>query len=421
MKILHINTFQEGGAALCAIRINKALMSQGIESRMLFAHGASLPKGVNGAIADKDRIVRLRSNPLFAKFRHLLMRMPWYMNVEKRQVRLDNVNTHHLFLHIPYSNYTNIVHHPLVEWVDIIHLHWVSDFVDYTTFFKNIKKPIIWTLHDKYPIVGVQHYCSEFTPVPDSLKKIDRECEIIKRNGILQSKKLHIVAISQLMYDLCSKSVVLNGIPCTIIHNGVDTRIFKPCNVKKLDILKRYKRESLLYINDNTKIFMFSSFGIWNKMKGLDRVIDALEQLEYKDKILVVVGDISKCHLPSASFPIVFTNLIGTSQELVEIYSIIDYFILASYEEAFAQTPLEAMACGKPVIATPCSGIPELIKPFNGIICNGYNSISIADGISKALNTSYDSGLIRQYIIENFEYEKIASQYIKLYEDVLKK
>lgn len=156
MKILHINTFQEGGAALCAIRINKALMSQGIESRMFFAHGASLPKGVNGAIADKDRIVRLRSNPLFAKFRHLLMRMPWYMNVEKRQVRLDNVNTHHLFLHIPYSNYTNIVHHPLVEWVDIIHLHWVSDFVDYTTFFKNIKKPIIWTLHDKYPIVGVQ-------------------------------------------------------------------------------------------------------------------------------------------------------------------------------------------------------------------------------------------------------------------------
>lgn len=421
MKILHINTFQEGGAALCAIRINKALMSQGIESRMLFAHGASLPKGVNGAIADKDRIVRLRSNPLFAKFRHLLMRMPWYMNVEKRQVRLDNVNTHHLFLHIPYSNYTNIVHHPLVEWVDIIHLHWVSDFVDYTTFFKNIKKPIIWTLHDKYPIVGVQHYCSEFTPVPDSLKKIDRECEIIKRNGILQSKKLHIVAISQLMYDLCSKSVVLNGIPCTIIHNGVDTKIFKPCNVKKLDILKRYKRESLLYINDNTKIFMFSSFGIWNKVKGLDRVIDALEQLEYKDKILVVVGDISKSYLPSASFPIVFTNLIGTSQELVEIYSIIDYFILASYEEAFAQTPLEAMACGKPVIATPCSGIPELIKPFNGIICNGYNSISIADGISKALNTSYDSGLIRQYIIENFEYEKIASQYIKLYEDVLKK
>lgn len=419
MRVLHLNTFQEGGAALCAIRIDKALVRQGVESRMLFAQGTSLPEGVNGAIAEKDRIVKLRSNPLFAKLRHLFMRIPWYMNVEKKQVRLDKANTQHLFLHIPFSNYTNIVHHPLVEWADVIHLHWVSDFVDYSTFFKNIKKPIVWTIHDKYPIVGVQHYCSKFSPIPDSLKNIDKKCEEIKRKGILQSKKIYIDAISQLMRDLCSKSAVLNGIPSTLIHNGVDTNVFTPYNVKSFDILSIYDKEIVSYLNENTKIFMFSSFGIWNRIKGLERVLDALEQIDCKNKVLVVVGEIGMFHIPKVSFPVIYTGLIRETVELVKIYSIIDFFILASYEEAFAQTPLEAMACGKPVIATPCSGIPDLIRSFNGIICNGFDPISIADGISKALNKSYDSDIIRQYIIENFEYEKIVRQYIELYNDIL--
>ena len=421
MKVLHLNTFQDGGAALCAIRIDKALVRQGIESKMLFAQRTLFPEGVNGSIAEKDYIVRLRSNPLFAKFRHLLMRIPWYMNVEKMQVRLDEANTQHLFLHIPYSDYTNIVHHPLVEWADIIHLHWVSGFVDYSTFFKKIKKPIVWTLHDKYPIVGVQHYCSEFSPVPVSLKSIDKECEEIKRKGILQSKKLYIVAISQLMWDLCSKSNVLKGLPCTLIHNGVDTNVFKPYYVKSIDILSMYSNDIIPYLNENTKIFMFSSFGIWNRYKGLDRVLKALEQIDYENKVLIVVGEIGKYHIPKVSFPVIYTGLISDSVELVKIYSIIDFFILASYEEAFAQTPLEAMACGKPVIATPCSGIPDLIKPFNGIICNGFDSVSIADGISKALITGYNSDLIRQYIIREFEWEKIVGQYIELYNTILNK
>ncbi len=419
MKVLHLNAFQEGGAALCAIRIDKALERQGVESRMLFAQGTSLPEGVNGAIAEKDSIVKLRSNPLFAKFRHLLMRIPWYMNVEKMQVQLDKANAQHLFLHIPYSDYTNIVHHPLVEWADVLHLHWVSDFVDYSTFFKKINKPIVWTLHDKYPIVGVQHYSSEFSPIPDSLKCIEKKYEGIKRKGILQSKKLYIVAISQLMQDLCSKSAVLKGLPSTLIHNGVDTTVFKPSNLKSSEILSKYNNDLISNLNENTKIFMFSSFSIWNKMKGLERVIEALEQIEYRDKVLVVVGDIGKGYFPSGSFPIIFTGLINAPKKLVEIYSIIDFLILASYEEGFAQTPLEAMACGKPVIATPCSGTPDLIKPFNGIICNGFDSVSIAEGISKALITSYDSDLIRQYIIREFDWEKIVGQYIKLYNNIL--
>ena len=46
MNILHLNTGQEGGAALCARRIHKALLHQGIASHMLVAKGPSACDGL---------------------------------------------------------------------------------------------------------------------------------------------------------------------------------------------------------------------------------------------------------------------------------------------------------------------------------------------------------------------------------------
>lgn len=176
MKILHLNSLQDGGAAWCAIRINKALVQQGVESKMLFAHGQKLPEGIDGDIAKMDVKSCICSNPIFVKFRHLLMRLPWYINVEKMQNKLDKANSQHLYLHQPLSNYSDIVNHPLFEWADIIHLHWVADFIDYPSFFKGVKKPIVWTLHDQYPALGVMHFESEYTVRPKELDEIDSLC-----------------------------------------------------------------------------------------------------------------------------------------------------------------------------------------------------------------------------------------------------
>jgi hypothetical protein len=38
---------------------------------------------------------------------------------------------------------------------DIIHLHWIADWLDYTTFFGAVKKPIVWTFHDENPFRGI--------------------------------------------------------------------------------------------------------------------------------------------------------------------------------------------------------------------------------------------------------------------------
>lgn len=405
MNVLHINTEQMGGAAWCAIRINNALAKLGVESRMLFANGESMPEGVEGAIAKRDKEYWY-SNPITAKVKHLLNRMPWYWDKEKADILLSEAKSKIIgdnkpYAHHPFSCYKNIAHHPLVEWADIVHLHWVSDFVDYPTFFKKVKKPIVWTLHDMYPSRGVMHFYSNYSTLPAELKEWDDFSCKIKRKSILEAFDLNIVAISEFMEEEIEHSPVLRGFKHSLIHNGVDTQIFKP--------QERQERHNC---------FLFSSYDIWDNRKGLQRVVAALERLRIPNMSLVVVGGNTSKKKSKASFPIIEKGLITDQTELAKIYSQADYFINASYEEAFAQTPLEAMACGTPVISTPCSGASDIIRPFNGVICNGYDVDAIAEGIQKAVNAQYDSDMIRKYIVENYEYSIIAQQYRALYEGI---
>lgn len=416
MKILHVNSWQEGGAAWCAIRINKALVQQGVESRMLFVHGQKIPEGIDGDIAKMDVKSKMSSNPIFVKFRHLLMRLPWYINAEKMQNKLDRANSQHLYLHQPLSNYSDVVNHPLFEWADIIHLHWVADFIDYPTFFKRVKKPIVWTLHDQYPALGVMHFESEYTVRPKELDKIDYLCRKIKKKGLLKAKSLHLVAISEMMKDIISSSDLLKSFPVELIHNGVDTEIFRRVNSDR-SLLSDF----LSLLEKDTKVFLFSSYNICDKRKGLDRLFSALEMLKNIKRCnvaLIVIGNIDKEIKKDISFPIYYTGLVKSQAELAKIYSSVDYFVNASYEEGFAQTPLEAMACGTPVITTPCSGASDLIKPFNGIICNGCCADNLVEGIIRALKIEYDVEAIRQHIIDRYDYSKIAKKYIKLYKNI---
>lgn len=407
---------QTAGAAMCAMRINNALVTEGIDSRMLFAQGTEVPKGINGAIAEEDRDI-LRRNPWLLHFKNLLARTPLWQKMDKEKVEmiLRQKNSRlkkKLYLHGPYSSYKNIAHHPLVEWADVIHLHWVAYFVDYPTFFKEMKKPIVWTLHDVLPAVGALHFESSFYPVPDSLKSVDDYCRRVKRESILQAQNLNIVAISEMMAKICEKSDVLQGFPVTLIHNGVDTDVFQPYN-------KKIAREELGLPLD-AKIFLFSANSLDDENKGLPRIIQALESLGLSGIMLVCIGKCaSKEAFSGLSFPLKVTGYVGRQTELAKYYSAADFYLQGSYMEPFGQTVIEAMACGTPVVATPSGVSEEVIQSFNGVLCKGFASNDIAIGIELALTKDYDSAAIRQYVLDNFKYEKIAKQYVSLYKMVL--
>lgn len=413
MKILHINASQQGGAALCAIRICKALNAQGIESRMLFADGKELPEGIDGAIARPDKNW-WDSNILTRIARRVLVDTPLYpMDKYKMDRKLQKVNSRlpkRLYLHGPFSNYKNIAHHPLVEWADVIHLHWVPDFVDYPTFFKEVKKPIVWTLHDHFPAVGVMHFEKNGKEsVPTSLKCLDIFCRDVKHKSLETVNRLNVVAISKQMEIICKKSDILGGFPITLINNGIEEYIYKP--VDKLIARKA------LGIQQNHFVISFCSQTLSDERKGLRELILAIERIGIKNITIVCIGG---GDLPiKTSINVIKAGTISNSSIMNLLYSSSDYFAMPSYQEGFAQTPMEAMACGTPVIAFPCSGTEELITNENGIICDDFTVDALESAINQALNTHFDRDKVRDSVVSRFRYDLIAKKYIDLYNSIL--
>ena len=101
-------------------------------------------------------------------------------------------------------------------------------------------------------------------------------------------------------------------------------------------------------------------------------------------------------------------------------YSCADYFVMPSMKEAFAQTPIESMACGVPAIVFPVSGTDELITPINGIRTKGFTSKDLEEAITMALSTQYSSKAIRDDMIYRFSPVVIAKKYISFYNNMLK-
>lgn len=125
--------------------------------------------------------------------------------------------------------------------------------------------------------------------------------------------------------------------------------------------------------------------------------------------------------LPDTSIPIIYTGYVNDQNELSKYYCAADLFIQCSYIESFGQTLIEAMACGTPVVSTNCGVAAELIQPFNGILCDGFNSKSIASSIRQALSNNFNVTTIRQHIISHYKYDTIAKQYINLYNNKYEK
>lgn len=106
------------------------------------------------------------------------------------------------------------------------------------------------------------------------------------------------------------------------------------------------------------------------------------------------------------------------TEKLSAIYSCADYFVMPSLQEAFAQTPLEAMACGTPAIVFPVSGTEELINDMNGVRCDSFTASDLEKGIRRAMEMPFNRNAIRKDVIERYSPDKITKQYLIFYSEI---
>jgi len=139
-----------------------------------------------------------------------------------------------------------------------------------------------------------------------------------------------------------------------------------------------------------------------SKGKSYDMYKKRTEELHIEDKV-IFPGFISMDHIPF-------------------LYSACELFVYPSFYEGFGLPPIEAMACGVPVIASNVTSIPEIVKDSTLLV----NPFDIVDLSEKMYEVLLDSELRQSLISKGLKrssdltWQHTASSTLKAYENILK-
>jgi len=400
-----LTTF-DGGAGIAAYRIFNSTRALGVDAKALVAYGKNT-----------DIVNVIKPVNVFSRF-WLIRRLQVFLQnkgiwpqteVIRRRIQSEmDKNAKECFFSSPVTLYKTIADHPWVKEADIVHLHWVGDFLDYKSFFSKVEKPIVWGMQDENPGLGGFHYEIWKKEATDSFKSFDDELIQLKCQAMKNVKSMTMVVIASKLKEFAKRSKLLCNYPCVVINNGVEKEKFVPIPIN-------IAREAL-NIPKDSRVFLFVAQNIHDKRKGLKELINALENLNMPNTLLVCLGTFHS--VPESSVQIRCEGFVSNNRLQSLFYSAADYFVMPSFAEAFGQVALEALACGTPLIAFPNDGAHDLITSGNGVLCQDFTVDSLVEGIKIAMNEEYDRMKIREDAIRRFSYDKIGKQYLELYEKI---
>ncbi|MBT6048549.1 MAG: glycosyltransferase [Candidatus Scalindua sp.] len=175
-----------------------------------------------------------------------------------------------------------------------------------------------------------------------------------------------VICISEVVNRFVNKTQMINAGKLITIHNGIDD----VCDVTEKSS-SYLKKELGIPINHS----VIGTIAHLEEHKGLKYLLEAASLLlaSRRDISFLFVGEGAlKEKLKKLCVDLKIEKTVifaGERNDMPEILFSIDIFVLPSLREGLPLTILEAMACGRPVIATNVGGIPEAVKDGeNGIL-----------------------------------------------------
>lgn len=398
MNILHVNTYTSGGAGIASVRLHEALLEAGIDSHYLSLSGNIDEQKRMYAYASKEDKSFWVKNFLY-RAQHQIRLLPY------GRPYIDSLDT-------PYD----IIAHPLYKDADVIHLHWVTKFLDWNSFFTINKKPIVWTLHDMAPYSGGNH-CINDKNINKAFKLLSRQEDIKTR--LLQHQNIRPVGPSQWQTDNASQSKAMSNFESVHIPNCLTNFNFQHIGI-------HYKNEIKLKnkFNIDDKILFFVGDQLGLERKGFKYLYKALHNIESPLTLMVVGHGFEDKYFKGLSqHTIRNMGPIYEEYKLAELYQIADAIISPSIEDNLPNIMLESFACGTPFIGFPIGGIKEyVISNYNGHLCKQIDAHELAEGIKEILfaekRINYAENCLSTYQ-NNFTPEVVTNKYISLYHKIL--
>jgi glycosyltransferase involved in cell wall biosynthesis len=199
--------------------------------------------------------------------------------------------------------------------------------------------------------------------------------------------------------------------------------------IQKYSPLDMHACRNVLNMPQDAKILF--TFGILQKRKGLEYLIEAMAIIQRtRDDVQCYIGGKAEYERSYETFirkRVTELNLEDRVHFLGFMHgpdiptwiNACDLFVLPSLEEGFGIAQIEALACGKPVIATKNSGSMDILTdPDVGILCERADSEDFARGILLGLTRSWDTEKIVQFS-GKYRGENVAQMILSVYREVL--
>lgn len=401
MKVVQINmTLKSGSTGKIAYQIHQYLVDKGAESRIAFGYGdAHDPVG-------------------FSMYSYVGTHIHSFLSRKRcMQGRASVIATKKLIRFLS------------KERPDIVHLHNIhGHYLNYPILFRYLSSSgvqVVWTFHDCWPYTGkCAHYsavgcekwktechdCPNLATYPDSTFDGSRMNYRLKKEVFSSLEHLHIVCNSDWLKSQVQQSFLRHK-DIRRIYNGVDTQVFFPKNQMKARMKWGFAPDDIVILGVSN---------VWKEEKGLSTFEQLATLLGSQYKLLMVgLNPDQVTKLPEKIRGIVRTE---NQEELSELYSLSDMLLNPSTEESFGMVPLEAMACGTPVIVSNQTACPEVVaKGQTGVVVDTRDIDQVVSAIHEIAGrgkSAYHQQCI-DYAVTMFSKDSMCENYYNMYLQVL--
>lgn len=283
--------------------------------------------------------------------------------------------------------------------VDLVHLHWLYPDGLAVPMIKKLSLPVVLSIHgsDWY---NTRHDSTLRDLLYESLTAADAVFTVGKK----------------LKMDIVHTYPELEN-RTHVTYNPVDFHRFQP-PVSREKALEQFQW-------DPGKVHLLCVANITHE-KGIDILLDATRQFDKRTTHIHFIGNVpDSAYAREIRSKIsrqenTFLHLPVSHERIAAYYQACDLLILPSRREGFGLSAAEAIACGKPVIATRCGGPEDIITSENGFLVDKESPDQIADKVDFVI--SGKSGLhdkkIRESLREKFDSETIIRDIGAFFEDI---
>lgn len=315
---------------------------------------------------------------------------------------------------------------------DIIHIHNIHGyFLNYKILFEFLSrygKPVIWTVHDCWLYTGHCYYysyigcnkwqigcrhCPQKKEFPTSWLLDRSERNFLDKKAAFTSmpkERLTIVPVSEWIRGEMEQSF-LKGYDMRVIHNGINLEVFNIYGTE--EVKNKYQLGG--------KHILLGVASIWSREKGLDDFIELAAMLN-KDETLVLVG-VDAAIQKRLPYNIIGITRTENIRQLAELYAAADVFVNLTWQDNYPMVNLEAIACGTPVVTYRTGGSIEAVTEHTGFVVEQGDVKGVLEAvrkIKKAGKTSYQQPC-RDYALAHFNKEERYADYLRLYDELIRK